>query len=197
MPSARIQVASTRTCRANSGPRHARRSGRRSDRCTSASSPGALVAQRMLRVVEPGSREPFGARHFAAAEHAGWRRRELHAAELDQRLPERRQVAHRPAPQRFVVLELVAALLEPGQVSGEMRSRESLRGGFPEQCAFLDLGHAGTVWFGQESIAGSAAGGSGIAPVRPRSTRPRGNNKCPRNQILARTGGRPPKAQSH
>ncbi len=84
-----------------------------------------LVAQRMRRVVQPAAREPLGARHLTPAEHLRGRRGELQAAEIHHALPERRQVRHRPAPQRLVVCRTCGrARSSQAQVAREMRARE-------------------------------------------------------------------------
>ncbi len=98
-----------------------------------------LVPQRVVRVVEPGARKPLRARHGTRSEHAGGRRGTLQAAELGHRAPERLEVGHRPAPQRFVIVKGATALGEPAQVAREMRARDARRRGSPEQRAFFDL----------------------------------------------------------
>jgi hypothetical protein len=74
--------------------------------------PGCLqridMAQHLLRVVDLRAFEPARAGHAVVAEHAGVWRGRLQIEELPDRTPERLEIAHRPAPQRVVGVELQA-----------------------------------------------------------------------------------------
>jgi hypothetical protein len=78
---------------------------------------GVGVAEHLMREVDLRALEPARAGHHLAVEHALVRRGRLDVEVIPDRLPERRQVIDRPAPERVVVGEGQAALrLQPALV---------------------------------------------------------------------------------
>ena len=100
---------------------------------------GALMAQHVAGVVELGTREPLGTRHRALAQHRSGRLAGLDAEVVPAGLPEAVEVGGRPAPQRHVVREFLAAgLFEPASIVRQTRARDALRRGRPEQLTLLN-----------------------------------------------------------
>ncbi len=93
-----------------------------------------LVAQGMLRIVQPRAGKPFCARHAALGEHGAVRRRRLDPEIVPQRLPERLELFDRPTPQILVRRELEAALpAQPPQVRRDVGPLDPFRARRPQQ----------------------------------------------------------------
>ena len=104
---------------------------------------GPLVAQHVLRVVQPRAGEPLRARHRAAAQHPGGRRRRRDPEVIPDRLPEAFEIGHRPAPQVVVAVEVQAALAaEPAGERGQVRLGHLFGAGCPQQVA---VGYVGVL----------------------------------------------------
>ena len=114
-PSARSDAASDATWRSSS--RHeTSRSAPDSSPATIAHRAIGRVAKRLVGDVQPRAGKPLRPGHRTPAEHALVRHRRPDIEEVPDRAPEALEIGDRPAPQRFVVGELQAALaLKPRQ----------------------------------------------------------------------------------
>ncbi len=89
---------------------------------------GVLAGEHVLGVADPRAREPFRAGHRRTAEDPVAPLGEANLEELDQRLPERLDVEHRPAPQVVIALEpQVVLLVEPRLVARQRRALDPFR----------------------------------------------------------------------
>ena len=119
-------------------PRHAGQRARFAQRQHGVGA-GTLMAQNVLRVVEPRAGEPARAGHRPAFQHAARRRRGTHVEIVPDRLPEILDVGRRPLPQRRIVGEFSAALArEPAHEGGEIGVGDPGRARRPQQVALAD-----------------------------------------------------------
>src|SRR5206468_11618707 len=95
------------------------------------------MAKDVLGVVELGAVEPLCAGHCSVREDVRWQLCQLDAEEVDDRGPERFEVADGPAPQLVVVLEgSVAMGCEPAHVLGHQAALFEGLGRRPQELTF-------------------------------------------------------------
>src|ERR1700712_4854462 len=117
------------------------------------------MPQHLARIVDLRAREPDRTRHLALCQHGAVRRRRSQVEIIPDALPERIELANRPLPHRFIVLEVQVALLaEPLAITRHLRDGRCCHDLFYSCCAPVAAAVQAPAFNIQESTGNVMAG---------------------------------------